>query len=643
MRRLLRMSLEGFKTFPGRTDLDLGPGLTAIVGPNGSGKSNLIDAVAWAVGDRSRKSMRGEAMDDFLFHGGGERKPASHARVTLSFANEDRLLGIDFSEVTLSRELRRGEGARAWLNGVEARAKDVHSVMSGTGLAGGFSLVRQGLVDRVVLGGPEDVGRWLEESANISAYRAQKREAVERLRKADENLAEAERRSAALSRELGRVRDRAERARGRRALEAECSRLRRLLAGWERQRIDTALAQVAARARELEERLGRSEAERLERALRRERLEEELSAGATAAVEPSGGCPAEPARAAEQLRSAGTLLHSAADRLLGGGEAAWGEASALAAEAAGAVRALLSPAGEGEPSGAGRLGELRRLAAEERAWDQEERRRAAALAELQCERARLEERRRGLGEGAPGGGAGDPEEAARSLGAAERDLAAIGPVDETAEVREAELREELAGLGPVLADLGSSRAALGAFLRELDQCTSRLFEETCKAVERRFAGYCALLFEGGEVSLVRSAPAEGAADPLDAAPPGVEVRVKLPRKPNVPLPLLSGGERSLAGLALVLALAAGEGGGGAPSGRLLILDEVDAALDEANASRLARLLRQLREEHQILCVTHNKLTMRQASQLVGVTSGPEGSSRLLNVRLEDAAQGGSAA
>jgi chromosome segregation protein len=630
VRRLLRLSLEGFKTFPGRTELDLAPGLTAIVGPNGSGKSNLIDAIAWAVGDRSRKSMRGEAMDDLLFHGDSERKAASHARVTLSFANEDRLLGIDFSEVTLSRDLRRGEGARVWLNGVEARAKDVHSIMSGTGLAGGFSLVRQGLVDRVVLGGPEDVGRWLEESATISAYRAQKREAVERLRKADENFAEAERRNAALKRELGRVRERAAQARARRVLEAERFRLRRVLTGWERNRIDAALAEIAGRARGLQEELGRGEVEHRERALRRERLEEELSG----TIRPGAGCPVAPARAAEELRSGANRLHSAADRLTREGETAWHGASSLAAQAAETIRALLSPSGE-------RLGELRRLAAEERALDQEERRRAAELAELNCERARLEERRRGLGDGESG--AGDPEEAARALDAAERQLAAIGPVDETAEAREAEILGELTGLAPVLADLGSSRTALDAFLRELDACTSRLFEETRKTVERRFAGYCELLFEGGEASLRPSERTEGAADPFDAAPPGVEVRVKLPRKPDVPLTLLSGGERSLAGLALVLALAAGEGGGGAPSGRLLILDEVDAALDEANAARLARLLRELRDEHQILCVTHNKLTMRQASQLVGVTAGPDASSRLLHVRLEEDARGGSAA
>jgi chromosome segregation protein len=630
------LSVEGFKTFPERTELDLGPGLTAIVGPNGSGKSNLIDAIAWAVGDRSRKSLRGEAMDDLLFHGDGERRPSSTARVTLAFTNEDRLLGIDFSEVTISRELRRGEGATCRLNGVEARAKDVHSVLSGTGLAGGFSLVRQGLVDRFVLGGPEDVGRWLEESANISTYRAQKREAVERLRKADGHFQEAERKASALRREQGAVREQAARVSARRALEVERSRLRKLLAGWERARLDAALSSLEAEAREHRAALERSERARRDLTGRRERLEEELSRTGEPEAGPASRCPVPIDRAVRDLRTADDDLKAAARRLEREGDAAWTEAAGRLAGAAAKIRGVLNP-----PAPGGRFAELRGLAAEERALDQEERRRAATLSEVDCERARLEERRRGLGEVDGACEPGDPERASRDLEAVEGELSSLGPVDETAEAREAEIVRELEALAPVLADLSSSRAKLGTFIRQLDACTSRIFEETRRGVERRFANYCGLLFEGGHAALnPRGSPVEEA---LDASPPGIDVRIKLPRKPEVPLGLLSGGERSLAGLALILALAAGDGGAGSPSGRLLILDEVDAALDEANAARLARLLRDLQEEHQILCVTHNKLTMRQAAQLVGVTSASGPASRILHVRLDDAAAGGSGA
>src|SRR6185295_19403435 len=103
MRRLLRMSVEGFKTFARRTDLELGPGLTAVGGPNGSGKSNLIDAIAWAVGSRSWKSLRGDGMEDVIFHGSESEPAATAAKVTLSFHNEDQPPAPHSPEVTIAR------------------------------------------------------------------------------------------------------------------------------------------------------------------------------------------------------------------------------------------------------------------------------------------------------------------------------------------------------------------------------------------------------------------------------------------------------------------------------------------------------------------------------------------------------------
>src|SRR6185295_14763794 len=229
----------------------------------------------------------------------------------------------------------------------------------------------------------------------------------------------------------------------------------------------------------------------------------------------------------------------------------------------------------------------------------------------------------------------DAEAARRELEALGRDAARLGPVDETAELREGEVQRELAGLAPILQDLAATRSQLSTFVRQMEQHTSSLFAHTLSRVEARFRSYCGVLFQGGDARLeVVESPGGEPGDPLGAAPPGIEVRVKLPRKPDTSLTLLSGGERSLAGLALILALAAGECGEGKGSGRLLILDEVDAALDEANAARLALLLRELQQEHQILCVTHNRLTMHQASRLVGVTSGSASGSALVKVDLE---------
>jgi chromosome segregation ATPase len=348
--------------------------------------------------------------------------------------------------------------------------------------------------------------------------------------------------------------------------------------------------------------------------------------------------PREIAQCVGRIREAGDLLGSIADDLTRRGRAAWPEAAGRLGQVAEKLQGIRAPgtktSGELSTLAAARLAELRELSAQEQFLGEEERRQTAALAALACERARLEERRALLGEDREPEGACPPEfhpaRAKEELETIERDLVAIGPVDETAEGREREIVRELERLGPVIEDMASSRAKLAAFVRQLETYTAQIFEETRARVEARFRKYLGVLFDGGEGRLLPVARSGEEGTFPDSEPPRVEVRVRLPRRPEIALTLLSGGERSLAGIALVLALAAGDD----EKGRLLVLDEVDAALDEANAARLARLLRELQARHQILCVTHNKLTMHQSTHLVGVTSGVASTSTLLKVRLD---------
>ncbi len=633
MRRLLRVSIEGFKTFAGRTDLDLGPGMTAVVGPNGSGKSNLIDAIAWAVGSRSWKSLRGDGMEDVLFHGSDREQAAPAARVTVSFDNEDRLLAIDFSEVTVTREIVRGGGSRVLLNGVEARLKEVQAVLSGTGLTGGFSLIRQGSVDRLVLAPAGDVGRWIEESANIAGYRARKQQAVDRLRKAEAHAAEAERRAASLKRELGQVKARAEKARARREGEERCTFLRNALALLEGRRLREALEGIDAESTRLRVEIDAASNRRKELAALRQRLEEGL--------QPPGADVPAPSRVSDKvlrIREAAEALTAIGDRLRRGGSGSWPAAVQDLDRVVAMIEALRSP---GTPARTTRqvatvLSDLRGIAQDLEEVERDAAELASDLADRQCERARVEERLKAIPETTGAVAADvDPALAAKELEERTRDLALLGPVDETAELRESELARELAELAPLLQDLATTRSQLSGFIRQMEQVTSRLFAGTLADVDARFRTYCGILFHGGDARLERAV--EEAEDP-----PGVEVRVRLPRKPETSLALLSGGERSLAGLALILALA-GVREEGRDGGRLLILDEVDAALDEANAARLALLLRDLQQTHQILCVTHNRSTMRQASRLVGVASRSASVSTLVKVELDRLARDGSAA
>src|SRR5690606_21037149 len=122
---LKKLAISGFKSFADNTLMEFGPGITAIVGPNGSGKSNVVDALQWAMGERSNKAMRGHASTDVIFSGSGHRKPLGMAEVSLFFDNEDNALPIEYKEVQVTRRIfRDGDGEYA-INKTNCRLRDV--------------------------------------------------------------------------------------------------------------------------------------------------------------------------------------------------------------------------------------------------------------------------------------------------------------------------------------------------------------------------------------------------------------------------------------------------------------------------------------------------------------------------------------
>ena len=123
--RLKRLELFGFKSFPARTEIVFGEGITGIVGPNGSGKSNIADAVRWVLGEQSAKTLRGASMSDVIFNGTQKRKPQSYCEVALVFDNEDHALTVDFTEVMVTRRVYRTGESNYFINGSSCRLKDV--------------------------------------------------------------------------------------------------------------------------------------------------------------------------------------------------------------------------------------------------------------------------------------------------------------------------------------------------------------------------------------------------------------------------------------------------------------------------------------------------------------------------------------
>jgi chromosome segregation protein len=186
---LKSLTLRGFKSFASSTTLQLEPGVTCIVGPNGSGKSNVVDALAWVMGEQGAKTLRGGKMEDVIFAGTSGRPPLGRAEVLLTIDNADGALPIDYSEVTISRTMFRNGGSDYAINGQTCRLLDVQELLSDSGIGREMHvIVGQGQLDDILRANPEERRGFIEEAAGILKHRKRKEKAVRKLDATDGNL-----------------------------------------------------------------------------------------------------------------------------------------------------------------------------------------------------------------------------------------------------------------------------------------------------------------------------------------------------------------------------------------------------------------------------------------------------------------------
>ena len=184
-----RLELFGFKSFADKTRLDFEPGITAIVGPNGCGKSNIADSIKWVLGEQSAKVLRGGRMEDVIFNGTDGKEPVSYAEVSLTLANHDRMLPIEYDEITVSRRLYRSGESEYLLNKTPVRLKDISELFMGTGIGtSAYSLIEQGKIDQILSSKPEERREVFEEASGITKYKAKKKEALRKLDDTELNL-----------------------------------------------------------------------------------------------------------------------------------------------------------------------------------------------------------------------------------------------------------------------------------------------------------------------------------------------------------------------------------------------------------------------------------------------------------------------
>jgi chromosome segregation protein len=229
---LKTLTLKGFKSFASATTLRLEPGITCVVGPNGSGKSNVVDALAWVMGEQGAKSLRGGKMEDVIFAGTAGRPPLGRAEVSLTIDNADGALPIEYAEVTLTRTMFRGGGSEYAINGTACRLLDVQELLSDSGLGREMHvIVGQGQLDTVLRATPEERRGFVEEAAGVLKHRRRKERALRKLDTMEANLTRVHDLTGEIRRQLGPLGRQAEAARRAAVIQVEARDARlRLLA-----------------------------------------------------------------------------------------------------------------------------------------------------------------------------------------------------------------------------------------------------------------------------------------------------------------------------------------------------------------------------------------------------------------------------
>ena len=280
---LKSLTLRGFKSFASATTLRFEPGITAVVGPNGSGKSNVVDAIAWVLGEQGAKSLRGGKMEDVIFAGTADRPPLGRAEVTLTIDNSDGALPIEYSEVGITRRMFRDGASEYEINGSSCRLLDIQELLSDSGIGREMHvIVGQGQLDAVLTARPEDRRAFIEEAAGVLKHRKRREKALRKLDAMQVNLTRLNDLTGELRRQLKPLGRQAEVARRALSIQAELRDARlRLLAD------DLAGLQREVAGGEAEEAAALAHRERVSAALAEATATQDAAAAALAVAAPA--------------------------------------------------------------------------------------------------------------------------------------------------------------------------------------------------------------------------------------------------------------------------------------------------------------------------------------------------------------------
>lgn len=748
---LKSLTINGFKSFARKGELEFSAPITAIVGPNGSGKSNVAESFRFVLGEQSVKSLRGKRGEDLIWGGSTSTSRGNRAQVEVTLDNTKRQFPLDFDEVRIERIVHRDGQNEYMLNGSAVRLKDIQELLASANIGPtGHHIISQGEADRILSASARERREMIEDALGLKAYQLKKQEAERKLTKTRENIGQVEslRREAAphlryLEKQIQKIEkslqvqtelrsvyldylrredtylavhaDRLVVERGvpaealedvRKQLAAAKETLRAAEGGderggevvrteeaWraaskERQRILHELGKLEGQISYLTRRLSERERaptptgapvprEELERVV--SDIEQQVQAvnqrddltlvkRTLADVVHKLRVLLERAPAATVIDDAKQLASEQAEleKAIEGLKEEMEKAEATEKEAEAAYQTIRQNR-EAEAMGARTAErEVFRLVGEQRTLESQVERIDRELELLERDR---EEFKRELQEAVAllgrdvaryyetpvvveGVTISNDEIAAedRSVQRTRRlqveklkirlEELGIGTTEDVMkEWQEAKERDEF--LARELTDLTESVGKLTALIAELTEELQEHFFTGLDKISLEFNTFFTLMFGGGEASLNRVEPKVRSRTEDDLVEGeeleeeketevGIELNVKLPNKRVKGLEMLSGGERALTSIALIFAMSQ------VNPPPFIILDETDAALDEANSRRYGDLIEALAKKSQLILITHNRETMSRASVLYGITMGSDGVSKLLSVRLEDA-------
>lgn len=676
---LKRLELIGFKSFSQKTVLDFPKGITVIVGPNGSGKSNIIDAIKWILGERESRQLRSHKAEDLIFSGTSERTRLGLAQASVYFDNNQQIFPLEYSDIVITRKIARDGSAECLINKSEARLKDIINLFASSRLGTrGLTIINQGNSDLFVKASPKDRREMMEEVLGLRQHQIKKHEAELKLKNTRDNLAQSKTIVEELLPHLKLLRRQVSKWKQSATLFAELKDLENQYFSFRIQQLkssdtgfeekteetDRHIQELLQAIKNLENELAQIESQKPNRdhQLDQEKILLQKTLGKLETklefIKDANDQPAKlHTHTREELLN---LIHNLRSMIA---------ENKPIEELAKAIDFFFvkqpTVIKQEQPPEEQIYTEIREVKARLEKIDLQENDRIQTAAsfnerfknlyatlaahrhqlhQLESQRNQfLLEKDRWLWRW---------QELERQITQANRqthefNLALASDFDHLASERKIlKLRQDLAMIGQPdssvmeeaknteeryqfmtkqMGDLETAVGDLNNLIKNLEDKIHSQFADYLNNVNEELGKNFKAMFGEGKAKLVLSEPSLGEEEDNNK---GILIYINLPRKGVKSLEALSGGEKSLVSLAVLFSLIA------VTPPPFLVLDEVDAALDEANSRRFAQLVKNFADKTQFVIVTHNRSVMEAADMLYGVTMGSDGISKILSLRLD---------